>query len=241
MPAPPDPVYTPQKNTIIQWQTPEIKVTKKYKHLGVINADPDEYRKMYSASLLKANEIPDFAAQIQLPDGIELASNVARSSSYDDDFIELEGDLHALKLIDLDKEGLGYYKKYLDMPTPQDYHKSPTVVMNKNVSSINIEKSKSLSNHVVFENTSPSLSQQSEHIKVEFVNLLREVFNEIDKVKRGSIELSDAMEAILQINARLKRSYNENDMKEFFGRMDFTNRGSLTFDDFKKAFETIFF
>ena len=59
---------------------------------------------------------------------------------------------------------------------------------------------------------SPSSSISSESIKVEFLGLLREVFNEIDKTKRGSIELNDAMEAILQINARLKRSYNENDI-----------------------------
>ena len=109
MPAPPDPVYPPQKNTIIEWQAPPVQITKKYKHLGVVSADPDEYRKLYSTSLLKTNEIPDFVTQIEAPDGIKLASNMSRSMSY-----ELEGDLHALKLIDLDKEGLTCYKKYLD-------------------------------------------------------------------------------------------------------------------------------
>lgn len=221
MPAPPDPVYPPQKNTIIEWQAPPVQITKKYKHLGVVSADPDEYRKLYSTSLLKTNEIPDFVTQIEAPDGIKLASNMSRSMSY-----ELEGDLHALKLIDLDKEGLTCYKKYLQ-PSLHIY-KAPE------------ENSKSFTNRVVPQ-LSPSSSISSESIKVEFLGLLREVFNEIDKTKRGYIELNDAMEAILQINARLKRSYNENDMKEFFKQLDPNSRGILTFDDFKKVFESIFF
>jgi hypothetical protein len=46
---------------------------------------------------------------IKHPEGLELAANHRYSQMH-----ELEGDIEALRLIDLDREGLGEYKPYLE-------------------------------------------------------------------------------------------------------------------------------
>ena len=63
-----------------------------------------------------ASELPDIANEVKVLHGIPLASE--NTHKY---YMELEGDIHALALIDLDKEGLSEYKHYLDfLKNPSD-------------------------------------------------------------------------------------------------------------------------
>lgn len=54
-----------------------------------------------------ATELPDYVLNIKTPDDLVLAANLKT------DMHELEGDLQAMKLVNLDSEGLSEYKSYL--------------------------------------------------------------------------------------------------------------------------------
>lgn len=77
------------------------------KYLGVIRANPLEYVQAYGRVLKSSRDLPDFVHQIKRPQEVgPLAAEYKPRT-----FHELFGDLHALNLIDLGKEGLGAYRK----------------------------------------------------------------------------------------------------------------------------------
>ena len=102
--AQPDIVVAKQKNVIIQWEAPSIEIRKEFKDLGIVRANPVEYVQRFGASLKQAFELPEFVKEIRPPPGVVLASEW-QPSLYD-----LEGDVQALSLIDLDREGLAEYR-----------------------------------------------------------------------------------------------------------------------------------
>ena len=106
--APPNPVVVAPRNIIVQWEAPEVHVRKEYKYLGVVRANPADYVHTFGASLRLAHHLPDFVHEIKTPAGLMLAADHAPPALH-----ELEGDLHALQLVDLDKEGLADYRDYL--------------------------------------------------------------------------------------------------------------------------------
>ena len=53
--------------------------------------------------------MPSFVLEIKPPQGVTLASDFTYNSHY-----ELIGDVHALRLVDLEREGLGEYREMLD-------------------------------------------------------------------------------------------------------------------------------
>jgi Ca2+-binding EF-hand superfamily protein len=57
--------------------------------------------------LVPSSKLPEFVHQIPAPDGIKFAHNSPQE-------YELVGDVEALELVDLDKEGLSEYKYFLD-------------------------------------------------------------------------------------------------------------------------------
>ncbi len=101
-----EPLLTKPKNVIIQWETPQVQIKKEFKDLGVIRANPHEYINRYGQVLKNAGELPSFVLEIQPPKGVILASEYQPNSQF-----ELVGDLYALGLIDLEREGLGEYKE----------------------------------------------------------------------------------------------------------------------------------
>jgi len=103
--APPDPVYCKPRNVIIQWEAPDVVVRQEVKYLGVVNANPVEYVRRYGEQLRVASELPSLVRSIPAPDGLVLAANYSYNPVH-----ELEGDVEALRLIDLDSEGLSMYR-----------------------------------------------------------------------------------------------------------------------------------
>lgn len=101
----PDLEYIPPRNVIIQWEAPDVSVLKNYVDLGVVTADPNDYVRRYGDSLIHSKSLPDFVHEIPHP-GYELASD-RKQREYPD----LYGDVDALRLVNLDKEGLGMYKE----------------------------------------------------------------------------------------------------------------------------------
>lgn len=96
--APPAPTFVKPKNVIVQWTQPNVKIKQEIKYLGVIEADPIEYMKKYGDELKNFNEMPDIVRNI--PAINDLDPNYTNNNN-NHLVHELEGDLHALKLIDL--------------------------------------------------------------------------------------------------------------------------------------------
>ncbi len=97
-------VATP-KNVIIQWETPQVIVRQEVKYLGTIAANPAEYRLKYEGSMKEARDLPKFVLDIERPLGVTLAADVKTNGVF-----ELEGQVEALRLVDLDREGLAEYR-----------------------------------------------------------------------------------------------------------------------------------
>ena len=76
--------------------------------MGVIRANPSEYVSRYGSSLRVARDLPDFVREIPAPNGVTLAADYKYSEQP-----ELEGDVQALSLVDLDREGLSEYRSQL--------------------------------------------------------------------------------------------------------------------------------
>ena len=205
-----------------------MKITKRYKYLGVVKADPIEYSKKYNSSLLKCNQIPQFVSEIQTPKGLELAADKMKDVL---SYPELEGDLYALKLINLEKEGLSMYKKYQE----QSVDTSQVV----NGKRLNFQEP--IESIRVISDTDVPLNCHEDTCKKEFMILLKQVFVELDKKCRGRISLHDAIEALININARLIKSLNEEEMIAYFNGLKTDSNKTLTFEEFKNAFEFIFF
>lgn len=97
------------KNVIVQWTTPSVQIKKEIRYLGVINANPIEYLRRFGDSVSESKDLPEFVREIETPGGLCLAADCKQSSEY-----ELVGQVEALRLVDLDLEGLSQYRNQLD-------------------------------------------------------------------------------------------------------------------------------
>ena len=104
-----DPVVVKPRNVIVQWDTPNVVVKKEFKYLGIIRVNPAEYVFRFRPALKMAKDLPQIALDIQTPQGLVLAADCEYNSHY-----ELEGDLKALNLVNLEAAGLSEYKSYLE-------------------------------------------------------------------------------------------------------------------------------
>jgi hypothetical protein len=102
-----DPIVQKPKNVIVQWESPEVQVKTVFKDLGVIHADPNDYVSKYGASLLTYLQFPEpiKAYNLKAPSGATFAHDFKNAS-----VLDLEGDIDALNLVNLDEHGLGEYK-----------------------------------------------------------------------------------------------------------------------------------
>ncbi len=94
------------KNVIVQWEAPEVSVRKEIKYLGVVKANPTDYVRQFGPLLKSSESLPTFVTDIKTPSELgSLASNYQGDS-----LMELEGELEALRLVDLDEHDLSQYR-----------------------------------------------------------------------------------------------------------------------------------
>ncbi|RMZ95824.1 hypothetical protein BpHYR1_017282 [Brachionus plicatilis] len=106
--AEPDCLLPNPRNLVIQWEAPDVEVTREYKNLGSHLADPEEYVRRYGSELLRHEEFKTAASRIGAPE------DVIHSDSHRElGLPELEGDVEALRLVDLERTGLSEYRSYL--------------------------------------------------------------------------------------------------------------------------------
>ena len=127
---------------------------------------------------------------------------------------ELEGDVDALKLIDLDREGLSEYKEYLERSVLSSDNGSNTTVI---TDTSETERKRNLS----------TVSNSVESV-------IEEIFKSIDVKNTGSIDIDEAARILLRLNNRL--GYGENGVKALFSTLGENVEKAVTLTDFKKAF-----
>jgi hypothetical protein len=148
--------------------------------------------------------MPDFVKEIKTPNGLTLASE-----SISEDLSELEGDIYALSLIDLDKEGLSNYKK----------------ISNK-YESMNRAKT-------AFEFIYPLSEYNSEYQTLTKIDLIKKTIKDMNSEK-DYLTNEEARLTLLRISEKMGRSFNEQD-EEFLLNLDKNRSGVITYEDFNQA------
>lgn len=217
-----DPVLVKSKNLIVQWEKPNVTVKKEFKDLGIVRADPMEYSERYGSTLKKSIDLPNFVQDIKPPSGLTLAAESASTIPY-----ELEGDLHALNLVDLESEGLNEYRnllRELNLDANQLFLKEKFLQHSKQVEPIHHSTSRS------------SLAESSDNVKHK--DFLSDLFSLIDL--NSSISLDEAENLLLGLYTRLGMRYGKSEANHFFSQIDFNSNGTIDLARFRNVLEKEF-
>ena len=148
--------------------------------------------------------MPEFVKEIKTPSGLTLASE-----SDSEQISELEGDIYALSLIDLDKEGLSNYKKISN-------------------------KYKGMNNaKLVFELVYPLSEYNNEYQTMSKIDLVKKAIKDMNNDKEY-LSNEEARITLLHISEKMGRSFNEQD-EEFLLNLDKNRNGAINCDDFNHA------
>ena len=222
-----DPVVVKPRNVIVQWEAPRVNIRKEIKYLGVIRANPAEYVSRYGVSLKQSSELPEFVTDIRTPDGLVLAANYRYNNLH-----ELEGDLQALRLVDLDREGLAEYRSYLQrLGITYDASAAGASFIGGSYSASGA--SFGTSGALIGAGASTTFSVSG---GASLSSFAEQLFSQLDIDGNGSISVSEAEKALLRLNSRLGRSYGEDDVKAFFAQLDTNRDGRLDISEFRRAF-----
>jgi hypothetical protein len=198
-----------------------------------------------------AKDMPQFILDIPTPNGIVLAANTVNNSSY-----ELEGDLDALRLINLDREGLGEYKHYLKetnaalanenlkqiqlpqtmyspRPPPPPVVSAPTILASTTTTSPTLRP---VYNDILSSGEQAAAKQGSSPPLTSNDLMIENIFKSMDVNQTGKVSVRDAERTFAKLNAYLNRNYGQEDLKLFFNAVDVNHDETIDFDEFKRAF-----
>ena len=218
--------------------------------MGVYTESPKEYAQKYERELRDSHDLPDLVHEIVTPPGIVLAAEHVVPK-----FPELEGDLHALKLVrDLSQAELSQYRKFLiekesDMLSSSGAETS-SVSLPMEMDMMALQQStdefarQTLSHEAM--STAWSVAAESEQTgdseeEREREKLATVVFAAIDVQGKGRIGLEDARQVFLKLNEQFNRSYGEEEARLFFSVFDASGKESIGYEEFKVAFLKNFF
>ncbi|RMZ97230.1 hypothetical protein BpHYR1_038506 [Brachionus plicatilis] len=202
--------YLKPKNVIVQWQAPEVTVKKDFKYLGIIRANPSEYVNRYGSTLKSAKDMPDFVLEIKPPNGIKLASEDGAEQVH-----QLEGDVEALKYVDLEKEGLSEYRSQLEQILDKNSMTESNAYYNKVYSSESVNKN------------------------INFVNsmfILNDILSQID-VDRLKIDQAERL--YNKLCMRMGRLFNRDEFSRLLMSAYLNQDGTISLVEFKQAFEAL--
>jgi hypothetical protein len=97
-----DPCVEKPRNAVFEWEPQCVNPRTELNDLGVEAADPDAYTREHGSSLKSSTELPQFALDAKPPVPLDGVKEV-----------NLVGDLEGLRLVNLEKEGLVQYGKYV--------------------------------------------------------------------------------------------------------------------------------
>lgn len=235
--------YVKPKNCIVQWMAPDVQINKRFSFLGVNRVDPNDYIKNFGDTLKDPADLPSFVNEIKTPDGIVLAAHEPKKTTTNA-YYDLEGDIHALDYIDLEKEGLGEYKSYLKQNNINDNNtKSNWNSSSSSHESIDVQLSQeeNTSNKTsdFFASSSDSSKTLNEKLSAKQPDakivdrLIEQIFHIVDKRGDGRITKDEAQRTLSRINTRMSKQYDEKAVNDYFSSLctDY-----LDYENFRAAF-----
>lgn len=184
----------------------KINIRQEVKYLGIIRADPQEYVKKYGPDTLKSSDnLPRYVQQIPTPKGLTLAADCLN-----DNLHELYGDIDALRLIDLEREGLGHYRQYINDSLYQS---------DSNSSSHRVAASQS---------HSPVFNNLSDLIEKNFLSLGKDL--------NSKISIYDAERLFYVLNQQMGKNVTHSLLMDFFTLLEINWDGNVDLSEFKRAF-----
>lgn len=196
------------KNVIVDWEIPDVEIERKYNFIGVVKADPIKYAKKFGKNLIKLDDYPDLKECMEKSDKII-------GKKYENDFPELEGDIFALKLVDLDKEGLGHYKNVV-----KNYN-------SKSISSTSLDTNLFLKNLLKYDLSSLKTSYSIE----SFIDQVFDSFNSKRKIK-----YDDARNIFIKYSAEHGRKFDDNDFRKLLLSSNLKPKNSFDLNELKNLF-----
>ena len=208
---------------------------KEFKDLCVIRANPSDYVARYGTSLKSSKDLPSFVLQIKPPAGIILAADYEQNSSY-----ELEGDVEALQLVDLEQEGLTEYASFV---------KKLKQINNNNFNQQQLPSDTSTSNlNLTYNDGFSSMNSNNTSTLTRPASaIITDVFNSISKnsntnssnniYKNNKMSLDEAETIAYKLNNHFGRKLNSQQVKELLIKLDKKNDGYVDIDEFKRAYE----
>lgn len=188
----PDPVMPKLKNIIIQWEAPQVTIKKEFKDLGVIKANPQEYIQKYGNQLKNHIELPTFVKEIRPPSGLVLASETSPSP-----VLELEGDIQALSLVDLDSNGLSEYK-YLVKQCNQSNSKLTSTNVNAIISELFTITEKTSDGKISMQNAEVFMIKLNGRLGRKNVDdEIKAFLSKIDTKRNGYLDLDEFKKALI--------------------------------------------
>jgi hypothetical protein len=212
-PPPPDPVYIKPRNVIVQWQVPNVTIKQQVRHLGEVRANPIKYASKYNHLLIQPKDLPQFILDIAPPNGVVLASDAPYNPVH-----ELEGDIDALRLVDLDREGLSEYKSILNNSRTN----LPTQSQQQSYNLVSSSSSPHIQHPQQSQQQSKSTNLQSSQPTASTIpkSAIDEIFRLLYNKDTGRIKVNRAARVVLKVNSRLGRKYGEYDVKHFIRALD---------------------
>lgn len=199
-----------QKNVIIQWEAPTVTITRQFRDLGVVSANPGEYLAKYGSSVVRSSELPDYVRNFRPPEGITLASEETAMLRY-----ELEGDIQALSLVDLDREGLSEYRN--------------VVSQTSTIYSTPIQQQTTVGQSKI------QTSQVSQGPTSDIGPIVNQTIESVKTTTKDRIDFVEAKTVIKTLNERLNRKYDEQQAERFLESIGLMRDGSLDLQTFKNA------
>ncbi|CAF0786892.1 unnamed protein product [Brachionus calyciflorus] len=96
------------KNMIVDWDCPDVEITQEVRTVGVFRTDPKKYIREYGREAKSYDRLPKIAKSIPAPEGLKLAADQPQAPCP-----KVEGDIECLRLLDLEKIGLGDCRQFL--------------------------------------------------------------------------------------------------------------------------------
>lgn len=190
-----------------------MTVKKQYIDLGVVKADPEDYMAKYGSSLTSYDDLPDFIKEMKPPERLLLASqqNSTRLSH------RLEGDLDALRLVDLEKESLSEYKSFLE----------------KNSSMLDINRSQT-----IFEWDTPYEDFQS---SISDELMFEQVLYKVQPQSKHVLTMDEAKAIMKLVKENKGKRFNEHEAEKLFLNMCPNKENRVDVVKFKRALFKSFF
>jgi Ca2+-binding EF-hand superfamily protein len=180
-------------------------------------------------------ELPPFVKEIKPPAGVVLAADSNSTTVY-----ELEGDVYALNLVDLEREGLVEYR-YLLKQVKASESVTPTETT---TTSSQVEGAGSSGNSTYSKNQgSSSLSQQrglSQSGSSRVTEIIRDIIKLFNMNDRNTISLTEAHNIISRSSQRMGRKLEDDEIREFFHTVEMDAEGMIDICEFQRVFERLF-